>query len=122
VYKYLRDLGYKFYLPDSLYTFIPSLKSVFKKTSVMETPFPKIRDFFGTGGFGSGKTDPDQSVQKAWQLGNGETVSELNLSWPVMPVKHLILTMPKSLKNTRNGQHSYYEKWPGGCFNQVELL
>jgi hypothetical protein len=68
VYKYLRDLGYKFYLPDSLYTFIPSLKSVFKKTSVMETPFLKIRDFFGTGGFGSGKTDPDQSVQKAWQL------------------------------------------------------
>ena len=34
----------------------------------METPFLKIRDFFGTGGFGSGKTDPDQSVQKAWQL------------------------------------------------------
>lgn len=68
VYKYLRDLGFKFYLPDSLYTIIPSLKSIFKKTSTMETPFLRIRDFFGTGGFGSGKTDPNQNVQKAWQL------------------------------------------------------
>ena len=58
VYKYLRDLGFKFYLPDSLYTIIPALKSVFKKTSAMETPFLRIRNFFGTGGFGSGKTDP----------------------------------------------------------------
>ena len=57
LYKYLRDLGFKFYLPDSLYTLIPSLKSIFKKTSAMETPFLRIRDFFGTGGFGSGATD-----------------------------------------------------------------
>jgi len=68
VYKYLRDLGFKFYLPDSLYTVIPALKSVFQKTSVMETPFLRIRNFFGTGGFGSGATDPDHSVEKAWQL------------------------------------------------------
>jgi hypothetical protein len=67
-YKYLRDLGFKFYLPDSLYTIVPSLRSVFRKTSAMETPFLRIRDFFGTGGFGSGKTDPDHSVQKAWLL------------------------------------------------------
>ncbi|MFI5188590.1 MAG: hypothetical protein ACHQF0_17790, partial [Chitinophagales bacterium] len=68
VYQYLRDLGFKFYLPDSLYTIIPKLPSVFFKTSAMETPFLRIRDFFGTGGFGSGKTDPDHSVQKSWQL------------------------------------------------------
>lgn len=68
VYKYLRDLGFKFYLPDSLYTIIPKLTSVFKKTSVMETPFLKIRDFFGTGGFGSGKTDPNRSVENSWRL------------------------------------------------------
>jgi len=68
VYKYLRDLGFKFYLPDSLYTIVPKLISVFKKTSVMETPFLRIRDFFGTGGFGSGKTDPGDNVEKAWQL------------------------------------------------------
>ena len=68
VYKYLRDLGFRFYLPDSLYTIIPKLRSVFKETAAMETPFLRIRDFFGTGGFGSGKTDPDHSVQKTWQL------------------------------------------------------
>jgi len=68
LYKYLRDLGFKFYLPDPLYTIVPSIKSVFKKTSIMETPFLRIRDFFGTGGFGSGKTDPDRSVEKSWQL------------------------------------------------------
>ena len=34
----------------------------------MVTPFLRIRDFFGTGGFGSGKTDPDRNVEKAWQL------------------------------------------------------
>src|SRR4029078_437866 len=68
LYKYLRDLGFKFYLRDPLYTIVPPLRSVFKKTSSMETPFLRIRDFFGTGGFGSGKTDPDRSVEKAWQL------------------------------------------------------
>jgi len=67
-YKYLRDLGFKFYLPDSLYTVIPPLKSVFKKASTMETPFLRIRDFFGTGGFGSGKTDPGRNVEKSWRL------------------------------------------------------
>jgi hypothetical protein len=68
VYKYLRNLGFKFYLPDSLYTIIPHLNSVFTKTSVMETPFLRIRDFFGTGGFGSGKTDPTRNVERSWQL------------------------------------------------------
>ena len=46
VYKYLRDLGFKFYLPDSLYTIVPSLKSVFRKKSAMETPFFKDQGFF----------------------------------------------------------------------------
>ena len=68
IYKYLRDLGFKFYLPDSLYTIIPPLKSVFRKTSVMETPFLRVRDFFGTGGFGSGETDPSHNVEKSWRL------------------------------------------------------
>jgi len=34
----------------------------------MITPFHEVRNFFGTGGFGSGKTDSDKSVQKDWQL------------------------------------------------------
>src|SRR5215831_233427 len=33
VYKYFRDMGFKFYLPDSLYTIIPKLESIFKKKS-----------------------------------------------------------------------------------------
>lgn len=68
LYKYLRDLGFKFYLPDSIYTIIPKLSSVYKQTATMETPFMRVRDFFGTGGFGSGKTDPGDNVEKAWQL------------------------------------------------------
>ncbi|MCB0472743.1 MAG: DUF4838 domain-containing protein, partial [Flavobacteriaceae bacterium] len=34
----------------------------------MITPHLRIRIFFGTGGFGSGKTDTDMSVKKDWQL------------------------------------------------------
>ncbi|MBS1620032.1 MAG: hypothetical protein JSS80_00220, partial [Bacteroidetes bacterium] len=68
VYRYLRDLGCKFYLPDPLYTIIPEKINLFKKTDGMITPHLRIRNFFGTGGFGSGRTDPDMSVKKDWQL------------------------------------------------------
>ncbi|HEY0434831.1 MAG TPA: hypothetical protein VGC95_13235, partial [Chitinophagaceae bacterium] len=68
IYKYLRDLGFRFYLPDDLYTITPNIRSVYQKCHRVETPFLRIREFFGTGGFGSGKTDPGKSVEKAWQL------------------------------------------------------
>ena len=69
VYSYLRKLGLKFYLPDELYTIIPSVKNPFwKKTDIIDKPFLQIRDFYGTGGFGSGLSDTDKSVEKAWNL------------------------------------------------------
>ena len=68
VYRYLRDAGFSFYLPGELYSEIPAKPNLFARTSKMLTPFTRIRAFFGTGGLGSGKTDPDLSVQKAWQL------------------------------------------------------
>jgi len=68
VYRYLRDIGFKFYLPDELYTIIPADPPLFKKTDYIVTPHLRIRNFFGTGGFGSGLTDTDMSVKKDWQL------------------------------------------------------
>jgi hypothetical protein len=109
VYRYLRDLSFKFYLPDELYTKVPDKVNIFSKISKTVTPFLRIRDFFGTGDFGSGKTDTDKSVQRAWQLWKwrngfgsefsldghaGETfnlnnvsVLEKNPSWTATPVK-----------------------------------
>jgi hypothetical protein len=109
VYRYLRDLGFKFYLPDDIYTIIPSSINIFSKTSKTVTPNLRIRDFFGTGGFGSGRSDADRSVQKAWQLWKwrngfgtefplgghvGETFNlnntallEKNPSWTATPIK-----------------------------------
>ena len=69
IYSYLRKLGFKFYLPDELYTIVPSIANPFgEKKDAIDKPFLQIRDFFGTGGLGSGLTDPDKSVEKAWNL------------------------------------------------------
>ena len=75
MYKHFRALGFKFYLPDDLYTIIPSVNNPFgNKKDLIDQPFLQIRDFFGTGGFGSGRTDPDRLVEKSWntwKLRNG---------------------------------------------------
>ncbi|TMI64958.1 MAG: DUF4838 domain-containing protein [Bacteroidetes bacterium] len=68
VYRHLRDLGFKFYLPDEIYTIIPTGTNLFVKQTKTVTPHLRIREFFGTGGFGSGKTDIDRSVQRDWQI------------------------------------------------------
>lgn len=69
IYKYLRSLGFKFYLPGDLYTIIPKRISLYApKKDYVDQPYAQIRDFFGTGGFGSGSSDADQSVQKSWNL------------------------------------------------------
>ncbi|MBS1621222.1 MAG: DUF4838 domain-containing protein [Bacteroidetes bacterium] len=109
VYRYLRNLGFNFYLPDELYTVIPKNVNLFAGSNITVTPYLRIRDFFGTGGFGDGKTDPDKSVQQDWQLWKwqnglgsefsldghvGETfnldnaaVLEKNPSWTASPIK-----------------------------------
>src|SRR6266496_1324101 len=75
IYKHLRVLGFKFYLPDDLYTIIPrDSNPLGNKKDVIDQPVLQIRNFFGTGGFGSGRTDPDRSVEKnwnTWKLRNG---------------------------------------------------
>jgi len=68
-YKHLRSLGFRFYLPDENYTIIPNLKHpYFKKMDRYEKPFLQIREFFGTGGFGSNQADPQMQVKKDWEL------------------------------------------------------
>lgn len=68
-YKHLRSLGYKFYLPDELYTITPTVTNPFgPEKDMIDKPFLQVRDFFGTGGFGSGNSDKDRSVQKDWIL------------------------------------------------------
>lgn len=68
-YKHLRQLGFQFYLPGNDYTIIPKLNNPFgTKQNIVDKPFLQIRDFAGTGGFGSGNSDTDKQVEKAWNL------------------------------------------------------
>lgn len=69
LYKHLRSIGFRFYLPGDLYTVIPEVQHPFGPiASKYDKPFLQVRQFFGTGGFGSSNTDPDMSVQKEWML------------------------------------------------------
>lgn len=69
LYKHLRQSGFQFYLPDEAYTIIPKLNNPFgAKKNIVDSPFLQIRDFFGTGGFGSTNPDPGKLVEKAWSL------------------------------------------------------
>jgi hypothetical protein len=68
-YKHLRQLGFQFYLPGEDYTIIPKLTNPFgTRKDIVDKPFLQIRNFFGTGGFGSGNSDADRLVEKAWNL------------------------------------------------------
>lgn len=69
IYKHLRSLGFKFYLPGELYTIIPKLSNPFgPKKDIIDQPFAQIRDFGGTGGFGTDNPDPGKTVEKTWNL------------------------------------------------------
>ena len=68
-YKHLRQLGFQFFLPGEDYTIIPKLDHPFgTRKNVVDRPFLQIRNFFGTGGFGSNNSDPGKLVEKAWLL------------------------------------------------------
>jgi hypothetical protein len=68
-YKHLRSLGFKFYLPDELYTITPTVTNPFgPRKNIYDKPFLQVRNFFGTGGFGTNNPDPDKSVEKGWNL------------------------------------------------------
>ncbi|MFL5772378.1 MAG: hypothetical protein ACJ75F_04420 [Flavisolibacter sp.] len=69
IYKHLRSLGFKFYLPDELYTITPSVSNPFGlKKDIIDKPFLQIRNFAGTGGLGSVNPDPDKSVEQSWMI------------------------------------------------------
>jgi hypothetical protein len=68
-YKHLRQLGFQFFLPGEDYTIIPKINNAFgSKKNISDKPFLQIRNFFGTGGFGTTNPDPDKLVEKAWNL------------------------------------------------------
>lgn len=69
IYKHLRSLGFKFYLPDELYTITPSIQNPFgAKKDIIDQPFAQVRNFAGTGGFGTANADADKSVEQSWNL------------------------------------------------------
>lgn len=69
IYKHLRNLGFRFYLPGELYSIIPKITNPFgSKKDVIDQPFAQIRDFGGTGGFGTDNPDPGKTVEKTWNL------------------------------------------------------
>ncbi|MGI8892262.1 MAG: hypothetical protein ACR2GN_02265 [Bacteroidia bacterium] len=68
-YKHLREQGFKFYLPDELYTIVPKLVHPFGiKKDIIDQPFLQVRNFFGTGGFGSLNPDAEKHVANSWHL------------------------------------------------------
>lgn len=68
-YKHLRQLGFQFFLPGDDYAVIPKLNNPFgSKKDIVDKPFLQIRDFFGTGGFGSANPDAGSTVEKTWKL------------------------------------------------------
>jgi len=68
MYKYLRSIGFGFFLPGDLYAVIPSISAPFgKKRDEYDKPFLQVRNFTGTGGFGSTNPDSQKIVEKDWQ-------------------------------------------------------
>lgn len=104
LYKYLRDLGFKFYLPDSLYTIVPSLKSIFKKTSRMETPFYESGIFSEQVVLEAAERIRITTWKTGGVFGNGEMVLDLNSSSQDTPAKHSILKTLRCSSKTLPGQ------------------
>ncbi len=68
IYKYLEILGYRWFFPNENWTIVPDLKKITINANLVEFPVFKIRNFFGTGGFG-GKlpVDPEMKLSKKWE-------------------------------------------------------
>jgi len=68
-YKHLRAIGFSFYLPGAEYTVIPRLAHPYgQQKDIVDKPLLQIRNFFGTGGYGTNNPDPDKSVEKDWEI------------------------------------------------------
>lgn len=65
-YFYLDALGCRWFLPNDHFTIIPSLKSINVKMDRVEVPAFRLRNFFGTGGWGRPPIDPKQKLGERW--------------------------------------------------------
>ena len=69
LYFYLEQLGARFYFPSEKWTILPSKQNVALKIDRLVVPDYRLREFFGTGGFGPKMpNDPNQSIKARWEL------------------------------------------------------
>lgn len=67
LYYYLEQLGVRFYFPSEKWTILPKKTDVTLKIDRLIAPDFKLRDFFGTGGFGPAlPLDPNKQIQARW--------------------------------------------------------
>jgi hypothetical protein len=68
LYFYLEGLGVRYYFPNENWTIIPRRQDITLKINRQMAPDFKIRNFFGTGGFGSpNKIDPKLEIKARWE-------------------------------------------------------
>ena len=70
IYQYLRNLGFRFYQPGSIWEIIPSLTSAFKKTDTVYTGLFKYKSWFISGGHNRWAMDTNASY--GWDTYFGE--------------------------------------------------
>ena len=69
IYTYLEKLGCHWLFPNEHWTILPKRDSIRLTLDETDAPVFRVRDFFGSGGFG-GKlpVDPEMALQKRWEL------------------------------------------------------
>ena len=66
LYFYLEQLGVHFYFPTDNWTIIPRKSDITLKIDKFMAPDFRMRNFFGTGGFGRLAIDPKYAVKNDW--------------------------------------------------------
>lgn len=68
-YAYLHELGFRWLLPSPAWEIVPQLDSIEIGIDEIRTPAFRLRNFFGTGGFGGIlPIDPERKLQNRWKL------------------------------------------------------
>ncbi|MHC4880096.1 MAG: DUF4838 domain-containing protein [Planctomycetota bacterium] len=68
-YAYLHELGFRWLLPSPAWEIVPQLDGIEIAIDETRTPAFRLRNFFGTGGFGGIlPVDPERKLQKRWDL------------------------------------------------------
>jgi hypothetical protein len=68
IYFFLERLGCRWYMPGDNWTIVPKHETIGVKIDLVSAPAYRLRNFFGTGGFG-GKLpiDPEMRLQGKWE-------------------------------------------------------